>query len=242
VRPHTLTARTWVLVAAVAMLTTSLAEARPYSWLGVRIRDLSEVEMDEIAARHGIREGFGVFIAEVMDDTPAAKGGVQRGDVVVAFDDRPVVDGRTLQRLIAAAPRDTDVKVTVLRPEGRRRLAVRLTEMPRPVLGERIAADLGFVIRDPEPQGETGGRRLSDGVPSIAAVVRGSAAEQAGLEVGDVILAIEDRSVLSRDVARDALADVAAEHPVHLTVRRGERRVSLTIAPPPRFPAPGGRE
>jgi S1-C subfamily serine protease len=235
---------TSVLIVAVAAVLVSLAEARPYSWLGVRIRDLSEVEMDEIASRHGIREGFGVFIADVMDDTPAARAGVQRGDIVVAFDDRPVVDGRTLQRLIAAAPRDADVKVTVLRPEGRRRLAVRLAEMPRPVLGDRVAAEFGFVIRESEAQGETGGRRLTDSVPSISAVLRDSAAEKAGLEVGDVILTIEDRSVLTRDVAREALADVASERPVHLTVRRGEQRVSLTIVPAPadRFPAPGGRE
>jgi S1-C subfamily serine protease len=231
------TVRTLILAAAVTGLLVGLADARPYSWLGVRIRDLSEVEMEEIASRHGIREGFGVFIAEVMEETPAARAGVQRGDVVVAFDDHPVVDGRTLQRLIAAAPRDKDVKVTVLRPEGRRRLAVRLAEMPRPVLGERVAADLGFVIRDPEAQGEVGGRRLSDGMPSIAAVSRGSAAEKAGLEVGDVILAVEDRSVLTRDVAREALADLPSEGPVHLTVRRGELRVSLTI-----FPASPGRE
>jgi S1-C subfamily serine protease len=230
------------LIVALAIALVSLAEARSYSWLGVRIRDLSETEMDEIATRHGIREGFGVFIADVMDDTPAARAGVQRGDIVVAFDDRPVVDGRTLQRLIAAAPRDADVKVTVLRPEGRRRLAVRLAEMPKPVLGDRIAADFGFVIRDSEAQAETGGQRLTDGVPSISAVLRDSAAEKAGLEVGDVILTVEDHSVLTRDVAREALADVASERPVHLTVRRGDRRVPLTIAPAAPFSAPGGRE
>ena len=57
----------------VFALVASAADARPWSWLGVRIRDLSEQEMEEIATRHGIREGFGVVIVEVIADTPAAR-------------------------------------------------------------------------------------------------------------------------------------------------------------------------
>src|ERR671924_2436349 len=98
----TVLARALVFLALVIALAGSVAEARPWSWLGVRIRDLSEQEMEEIASRHGIREGFGVFIVEVMADTPAARAGMKNGDIVVAFGDRPVVETRLLQRLIAA--------------------------------------------------------------------------------------------------------------------------------------------
>ena len=66
-------------------LAVSAADPVQWAWLGVRIRDLSEQEMDEIATRHGIREGFGVVIVEVMEDTPAEKAGMQNGDLVVAF-------------------------------------------------------------------------------------------------------------------------------------------------------------
>ncbi|MBI2494061.1 MAG: PDZ domain-containing protein, partial [Candidatus Rokubacteria bacterium] len=83
-----------VLVAGVA----AVADARPWAWLGVRIRDLSEQEMEEIAAKHGIREGFGVVIVEVLEGTPAASAGLRNGDLVVAFEDRPVTETRLLQR------------------------------------------------------------------------------------------------------------------------------------------------
>src|SRR5438105_2928107 len=125
------------------LLAAGAADARQWSWLGVRIRDLSEAEMDEIAARHGIREGFGVVIVDVIDGTPAAKAGMHNGDIVVALDGRPVTETRLLQRLIAAASPDQDVRLTVLRPDGRRLLPVRLTVMPRPVAGERVAAEFG---------------------------------------------------------------------------------------------------
>jgi serine protease Do len=112
-------ARAW-LAALLLLLTASAVDARPWSWLGVRIRDLSEQEMDELAGRHGIGEGFGVVIVEVMTDTPAARAGMQAGDIVVAFEGRPVTDTRLLQRLIARAPIDSDVRLTVLRRDGRR--------------------------------------------------------------------------------------------------------------------------
>ena len=118
-----------VLVAAASAL-----DAAQWAWLGVRIRDLSEQEMNEITSRHGIREGFGVVIVEVMEGTPAEQAGLKNGDLVVALEERPVTETRVLQRLIASAGAGREVKLTVLRPDGRKRLEARLGTMPRPVL------------------------------------------------------------------------------------------------------------
>jgi len=221
--------RHWAAVVALALaLAASAVEARGWSWLGVRIRDLSEQEGDEIAKRHGIREGYGVVIVEVMEGTPAQRAGMKNGDIVVSIDDRPVTDTRLLQRLIAAGPVERDARLTVLRPEGRRALGVRLIPMPRPIAGERVAAEFGFILRDPDPA-EVGGRRPGASAPTVTLVIRGSAAEKAGLETGDVILQINDTAVVSRDAAREALADVATEQPFKLTVRRGERHLALDV-------------
>jgi hypothetical protein len=85
-----LTAR---IVAVVALgvvllgLVPAVGEARPWAWLGVRIRDMSEQEMESVSARHGVREGFGVVIVEVLEDTPAGRAGMRNGDIVVALND-----------------------------------------------------------------------------------------------------------------------------------------------------------
>jgi serine protease Do len=213
------------------LLAVAVADARTWSWLGVRIRDLSEQEMDEVAGRHGIREGFGVVVVEVLEDTPAARSGLRAGDIVVAFEGRPVTDTRLLQRLIARAPVDGDVRLTVLRREGRRALPVRLMAMPRPVAGERIAAEFGFVLRETEP-GSVAGVGPPPSAPSVTFVVRGSAAEKAGLEVGDVILQVNDHTVVTRDAAREALSEVGLERPLHLTVGRAGGHISLTLPVP----------
>jgi len=213
----------------LVLVMAGSADARPWAWLGVRIRDLSEQEMEEIAAKHGIREGFGVVVVDVLEDTPAARAGLRPGDIVVALDDRPVTETRLLQRLIAGAALDSDVRLTVLRPEGRRAVPVRLVAMPKRVMGDRVAAELGFALRESEGSGEAALRPAS--LPSVAFVMHGSPAERAGLEVGDVILQVGDRAVVSRDAARDALGDAVPERPMRLTVRRGVEHVSLEMSP-----------
>ena len=220
------------LVVIMDVTMDAAVDARPYAWLGVRIRDLSEQEMDDLATRHGIREGFGVVIVEVIEGAPAAKAGVKNGDIIVAVGDRPVVDTRALQRFVMAVGPESDVRVTVLRADGRKQLPVHLAVMPPPVAGERVAAEFGFAIRDPERAD-----REPTGLPrspaaTVAAVMRGSPAERSGLEVGDLIVAVGERSAPTREAAREALADAAPEQPLRLTIRRGERELSLTLSVP----------
>lgn len=216
-------------VAAAGLLALWLlagaAEARQWSWLGVRIRDLSEQEMDELSKRHGLREGFGVLIVEVIEGTPAERGGLRSGDVVVAFGERPVTETRLLQRLVGATSPAEEARLTVLREDGRRELRFRLVTMPRPMVAERIAAEFGFLLAEVE----TGPGRAGQAAPRVAAVVGGSAAERGGLAVGDLVVAINDRAVLTREAAAEALVDTAPAVRLRLAVRRGAQRLSLTL-------------
>jgi serine protease Do len=215
---------------ALAVLAEPL-QARPWAWLGVRIRDLSEQEMEEIAKRHGIREGFGVVIVEVLESTPASVAGLQNGDIVVALNGRPVTETRLLQRLIAAAPMDAETRLTVLRTTGRSDFKVRLASMPNDVMGDRVAAEFGFVLRETTPPREAGAPPPLLVTPAVVAVLQGSAAERAGLQVGDVLLEVAGRSVLSREAAREALSDAPVDRPLRLSVRRGAERLGLTLTP-----------
>ena len=223
-------------VLAVLLLLEPLlaqsAAAAPWGWLGVRIRDLSEQEGNEISKRHGIREGFGVLIVEVIKETPAEASGLRNGDVVVGFRDRPVVDTRMLQRLISRAGVGETVALTLLRPDqARRRVDVRLAPMPEAVAAERVAAEFGFLVR--EPEGTEGGAPRTSAAPAVSAVLRRSAAERAGLRVGDVLIEVNGRPVVTLDAVRAALVNVSLERPLSLIVRRDEERLALVVSPPP---------
>jgi len=149
---------------------------------------------------------------------------------VVAFEYRPVTETRLLQRLIASAGPGPDVRLTILRAEGRRRLDVKLASMPRSVVGDRIGAEFGFVLREPDTAAPSA---LSVGtLPTVAVIVPRSPADRAGLQVGDTILQVGERAVLTREEMREALADAGLEAPLRLTFARGSNRLSVTLRPP----------
>ncbi|MFQ5897555.1 MAG: PDZ domain-containing protein [Candidatus Methylomirabilia bacterium] len=214
----------------VTVAVPALAAAPPWGWLGVRIRDLSEREMEEIALRHGIQEGFGVFIVEILADTPASRAGLESGDLVVAFGGLPVVDTRTLQRLVASSAVGEENVVTVLRSRGRQRLIVRLGAMPSELVAERIAAEFGFVIPNSRAEKSALPAPLSS-IPRVAMVSAGSQAGRAGLKPGDLIVEVNGQPVSTGQDLREALLTVAVDQRLKLTVRRGEGWVRLILDP-----------
>jgi serine protease Do len=217
------------LLLAMALLAPPVEAATRWGWLGVRIRDLSEQEMEEISQRFGLREGFGAMIVEVIKETPAAAAGLRTGDLVVAFHDRPVVDTRGLQRAIASTTVGESVKLTVLRrEEGRRPVQVKVGAMPDAVAAERVAAEYGFLLRDPEGQPEMRGAR-PPAAPSVAAVLPRSRAERAGLQVGDVLTEVNGRPVVTLDAVREALLAAGPDGPLPLIVRRDQEQVMVTL-------------
>jgi serine protease Do len=218
--------------ALLAAVPPSVAHAATaWGWLGVRIRDLSEQEMEDISKRFGMREGFGAVIVEVIKETPAAAAGLRNGDLVVAFRDRPVVDTRGLQRAVASTAVGETVRLTVLRQdEGRRPVQVQVGAMPETMVADRVAAEYGFVVRDPDGQPELGGARPST-VPSVAAVLPRTRAERAGLQVGDVLTEVAGRPVLSLDAVREALLAAGPDGPLPLVLRRGHDQIQVTLDP-----------
>jgi S1-C subfamily serine protease len=108
--------------------------------------------------------------------------------------------------------------------------------MPRPVAGERVAAEFGFLLRDTEGPADI--RLPSATAPSVTVVLRGSSAQKAGLEVGDVILQINEQPVVTRDAVREAMSDIPLDRALRLTVGRDGRHLPLTLSGPEDRPNP----
>lgn len=106
-------------VAPVVQQLSQYHEVRR-GWLGVKIQSVSE----EIASALGIPENSGALVAAITPDGPAAKGGVQPGDVILRFDNEDVTSMRSLPRLVARAPIDKMVPVDVLRKGERKTLQI----------------------------------------------------------------------------------------------------------------------
>src|SRR4029434_7194450 len=110
--------------------------------------------------------------------------------------------------------------------------------MRRPWAGERVAAEFGFLLRDAEGAADTGIRLPSATPPSVTVVVRGSSAQQGGLEGRGVILQITEQPVVTRDAVREAMSDIPLDRALRLTVGRDGRHLPLTLPAPQGAPQP----
>ena len=101
-------------------------------WLGVKIQSITE----DMAEAYGVKENTGALVATVTPESPAAKAGIQDGDVILKFDGKDVTSMRGLPRLVAQTPIGKDVDVELLRKGQRTTLKVavgRLAEEDEPV-------------------------------------------------------------------------------------------------------------
>jgi len=217
--------------ATVALLVLACAVsalgAERWGWFGIRIRDLSETEMEDLAVKLGVGEGYGVLVSEVLKDAPAAESGLRQGDLIVEIDGRPIVETRALQRVVGGTTPGRELRVVLLREGGRRTLRVRVGQMPPDAVAERVTAEFGFLVRD--TTGGTGAADAHPGAPVVAAVGERTPADRAGLRVGDRILAVTGIEVDSVEAFRRRMADVVLRAELRLRVQRQGEPLSLVL-------------
>ncbi len=101
-------------------------------WLGVKIQTVTE----DIAETLGVPENSGALISAVTPDSPAAKSGMQSGDVILKFDGKDVTTMRGLPKIVAQTPIGKTVDVEVLRKGARTTLQVAVGKLEEEEGGE----------------------------------------------------------------------------------------------------------
>ncbi len=206
-------------------------------WLGVKIRSVSE----DMAESLGLKEPTGALIESVTADGPAAKSGMQDGDVVVKFDGREVNSVRALTRAVAQTQVEKTVDVEILRKGKQQTLKIavgRLIEDEKPTKvaakakdGDKVDKDKTDKKPDAEPQSLLGLKLapLDEKLRAkfgIDAKVKGvvvlevdpvAPAAQKGVRVGDVIV----------EAAQDQVASVSDVGASIEKVRKAGRRAIL---------------
>lgn len=181
-------------------------------WLGVRIQDID----NDLSVALGLDSTEGVLIADVQDDSPASRGGLASGDVVVAVGSARITSTGHFRNLIASSAANSKIELEVLRAEQKLKLSVKLGTLPS---SDKSASDGS---QAPEPLKGMDGltlRELDEAMRKrldlssdvqgvvVARVAPGSRAARAGLSAGDVILEINRRAVKSVDQAQERYLD-----------------------------------
>ena len=95
-------------------------------FIGVGMSPLSE----DTAAKLGLKNTQGVLVVSTVKDGPAAKSGIQEGDVITKIDDKPVIDGIELTNIIGAKQIGSKIKITAWRNKAFMNFQVTIQERP----------------------------------------------------------------------------------------------------------------
>ena len=199
-------------------------------WLGVRIQSVT----DDIAEGLGMDEARGALVAGVTPDGPAAKAGIEPGDVIVKFAGKDVPEMRDLPRIVAETEIGSKAPVSVIR-DGKTKIFQ--VEIGR--LEDAEAAELADIKQDngsTEQKTETLGLALSEltgplrerfgigndveGV-AIVNVDPASPAAEKGIRPGDILVEVAQKKVKT---PADVTERVAAEK------KSGRKSVLLLIS------------
>ena len=208
-------------------------------WIGVQIQPVTA----DIADSLGLKKAEGALVAEPQANGPAAKAGIESGDVITAVNGETVKDARELARTIGGLAPGAAVKLNVLHKGKDTVVNLTLGQLPNSV---EAKADTDKSDRDTKKRGSDVpklGLTLApadsvagagkDGVV-VTEVDPKSAAAERGFKEGDVILEVAGKSVTNAGDVREALdaARTDNKNSVLMRVKSGgsSRFVAVPIA------------
>jgi S1-C subfamily serine protease len=193
-----------------------------------------------------IDDGTGVRLREVPSDGPAAKAGLQAGDLITSINTQPIASNADMARILENSSVGTELTFTVTREGAEEEIKVTLTQRPAPVAGRlpfgRVPDDASSaearptlapdtVVPGPTPAGPVLGVRAVPvsadaqrqfNLPNtngavVMGVTVGSAAERAGIPVGSVITAIDGGAVTDPEELGRLIREAGAGKEIEVT-------------------------
>ncbi len=234
------------------MVTELVTELRGGSFLGVGVAEITAERAKELK----LKEVHGVEVTSVEDDSPAAKAGLKKGDVVTEYNGQRVQGVAQFVRLVRETPAGRKASIAVNREGAVQNLEATIAERRGRVLFDR--GEGARVIRLPQidlpeiripdvPRIYTSWRSTMLGVEAdtlesqlaeyfgvkegvlIRSVMRGSAAEKAGLRAGDVILRVGDTKVTTPREVTNAIRNRKTKTALPVTIMREKREMTVNV-------------
>lgn len=192
-------------------------------WLGVAIQDITA----ELAESFGLPSTEGVLVSDVTSNSPAEKGGMKRGDVILEYQGKKVEDINQLRILVAQTPVGTKASLKILRDNRPMNLTITIGEQPAELFARGPGAvsptrEFGMSLENLTPElARRFGYEDEMGGVLVVDVEPGSLAEMAGIRSGDLIKEVNRERVHNLQEFWEVVERSPEEKGLLLLVKRG---------------------
>ena len=204
-------------------------------WLGVGIQDVTQ----DLAKAFQLKSTKGCLITGVMQDTPAQKAGLRKGDVVIQINEKHIQNSNHLRNEIANAGAFSEIEMELIRDGKTILINLRLAERPKKIGQMKMLSQpapttekvevLGMTVEElTEENAEKLGVKPGVGVV-ITDVESGSSAEKTGLQPGMIVQEVERQAVSSLNIFKEIIGNIDQEKGILLliTTSNGSRYIFL---------------
>ncbi|WP_371917217.1 DegQ family serine endoprotease [Pseudomonas sp. FFUP_PS_473] len=200
-------------------------------WLGVVIQEVNK----DLAESFGLDKPAGALVAQVLEDGPAAKGGLQVGDVILSMNGQPIIMSADLPHLVGGLKEGAKASLEVVREGKRRTLDVTIGALPdddQEIVAsanggiERSSNRLGVSVADLNAE-QKKALELKGGV--VIKEVQDGPAAMIGLRPGDVITHLNNQAIISAKSFTEIAKDLPKNRSVSMRVLRQGRASFITF-------------
>lgn len=192
-------------------------------WLGVTIQNVDEATAKAL----GMQEAKGALINSVLEGQPADKAGVKEGDVIIAINDKPIEDTEQLLRTVAMLSPGSQAVITVWRDGKSENLNLTVAEREHTQAGldgkdsaKGTAGLLGLKVRPVTSEDLRRYNLKNSAGLLVTGVAADSEAAQMGIQPGDVVLAVNKKTVNSVKELSERIAAAEKRGAVLLHISR----------------------
>jgi serine protease Do len=193
--------------------------------LGVTIQEVTQA----LAQNFGLKSPNGALVSSVQKDSPAAKAGIEPGDVIVKFNGKEINGSADLPPQVSSLKPNTQATLEIWRDGKSRQMAVTVGAIDDKTVvatndkAELGKARLGIAVRPLSPE-EMRDNSLPNGL--VVQDVAGAAA-RAGIRAGDVIVAVNNTPVKSTAQLKELVAKSGKT--VALLIQRDDARIFVPV-------------
>jgi serine protease Do len=198
-------------------------------WLGIGIQEMTPA----LERSFGLKDKGGVLVADVFKGGPAEKAGIERGDVILQFDGKGVVESKDLPRIVASTSVGKTVNIKLLREGKEIERTVKVGEMEEKTETAQLPSrkSLGITVQTLTPEIASDlGLKQETGVV-VTSVEPGSSAADAGIRTGDVIQEVNRKPVKGVEDFSQKIEQAKSQDNVLLLVQRGQNSLFAAVTP-----------